>query len=112
MNIMLIAVSERTREIGLRKAVGANNYNIMSQFLVEAVTVTLIGGIIGISGGALVSFLIAVGARFLGYDWAFVVSLWSVLLAVTVSSAVGLVFGLYPARKAARLDPIEALRYE
>ncbi len=112
MNIMLVSVTERTHEIGLRKAVGANNFNIMSQFLMEAVTVTLLGGIVGIIGGAIVSFLIAMGANFLGYDWAFVVSLLSIILAVGVSMLVGLVFGLYPARKASKLEPVEALRYE
>jgi len=112
MNIMLVSVTERTREIGLRKAVGANNANIMSQFLMEAVTVTLIGGIIGIIGGAVISYIISVGAHFLGYDWAFIVSFFSIGLAVSVSMLVGLVFGLYPARKAAGLEPVEALRYE
>ncbi|MFH1522796.1 MAG: ABC transporter permease [Patescibacteria group bacterium] len=112
MNIMLVGVTERTREIGLRKAVGANNTNIMSQFLIEAIAVTLMGGIIGIVSGALISFLISVGARFLGYDWAFIVSFSSVILAVSVSMLVGLVFGLYPASKASKLEPVEALRYE
>ncbi|MFH1822824.1 MAG: ABC transporter permease [Patescibacteria group bacterium] len=112
MNIMLISVTERTREIGLRKAIGANNNNILSQFLVEAVTLTLLGGIIGIIGGSIVAFIIAIGAKLLGYDWAFVVSFFSIILAVSVSSLVGLVFGLYPARKASKLEPVEALRYE
>ncbi len=112
MNIMLVSVTERTREIGLRKAVGANNGNIMSQFLMEAVAITLTGGIIGIAGGSAVSLLIALGAKVLGYDWAFIVSFFSVILAVGVSMLVGLVFGLYPARKASRLEPVEALRYE
>ncbi len=112
MNIMLVSVSERTREIGLRKAIGASSANIMSQFLMEAVTVTLLGGLIGIIGGSIISYLIAVGAHLLGYEWAFIVSPLSILLAVSVSMAVGLVFGLYPARKASQLDPIEALRYE
>jgi putative ABC transport system permease protein len=112
MNIMLISVTERTREIGLRKAVGASYYNIMSQFLIESITITFLGGVIGIAGGALVSFIISLGANFLGYNWDFIVSLFSIVLAAGVSSFVGLVFGIYPARKAARLDPIEALRYE
>ena len=112
MNIMLISVTERTREIGLRKAVGANNFNIMSQFLLEAVTVTVLGGMVGIIGGAALSFLIAMVAQFLGYDWSFIVSPASIMLAVGVSTAVGLVFGIYPARKASLLDPIEALHYE
>ena len=112
MNIMLISVTERTREIGLRKAIGANNLNILGQFLTESVVVTFVGGVIGIILGAVLSFLIAIGVQFLGYDWAFVVSFYSILLAVAVSAGIGLIFGLYPARKASRLDPIEALRYE
>src|SRR3989339_807787 len=112
MNIMLVAVTERTREIGLRKAVGAKTADILSQFLFEAVTVTSIGGLFGIVGGTLLSYLIALVAKFLGYDWAFAVSLSSVVLAVGVSMLVGLIFGLYPARKASRLEPVEALRYE
>jgi len=112
MNIMLVSVTERTREIGLRKAVGANNSNVMLQFLVEAATITLIGGIIGIVGGTIISFLISFVANFLGYDWAFIISPISIILAMIVSTSVGLVFGLYPARKASKLDPVEALRYE
>jgi len=112
MNIMLVNVTERTREIGLRKAVGARNISIMSQFLLEAIAVTLLGGIIGIMGGVIISLIITIGARFLGYDWAFAVSIFSILLAVGVSMLVGLVFGLYPAWKASRLEPVEALRYE
>ncbi|MFH1427806.1 MAG: ABC transporter permease [Patescibacteria group bacterium] len=112
MNIMLISVTERTREIGLRKAVGANNFNILSQFLLEAVSLTLVGGIVGIILGSVIALIIALGAKFLGYDWAFIVSFFSIFLAITVSSLVGLVFGLYPASKASRLQPVEALRYE
>ncbi len=112
MNIMLMSVTERTREIGLRKAVGASQINIMSQFLVESIAVTFIGGLIGIIGGSIISFLIAIVARLLGYDWAFSVSILSIILAVSVSMVVGLVFGLYPARKAASLEPVEALRHE
>jgi len=112
MNIMLVSVTERTREIGLRKAVGASHNNIMSQFLVESVAITFIGGLIGIVGGAIISFLVAIVARLLGYDWAFSVSILSIILAVSVSMAVGLIFGLYPARKAAGLEPVEALRHE
>ena len=112
MNIMLMSVTERTREIGLRKAVGASNFNIMSQFLVEAITLTLIGGIIGIIGGTLISLLISIIANLLGYDWQFSVSIISIILATGVSSMVGLVFGIYPASKASHLDPIVALQYE
>jgi ABC-type antimicrobial peptide transport system permease subunit len=112
MNIMLISVNERTREIGIRKAIGASNKNIISQFLLEAVFLTLIGGIIGIILGVLVSWLISVVMSFLKYDWSFVVSLSSVLLAVFISALVGLVFGLYPAGRASKLEPVEALSYE
>jgi len=112
MNIMLISVTERTREIGLRKAVGANSSNIIGQFLVEAVVITLTGGVVGIIIGAMLSFFIATGAQFLGYDWSFIISFYSILLAIVVSVSIGLIFGLYPARKASKLDPIEALRYE
>lgn len=112
MNIMLISVNERTREIGLRKAIGASNTNISVQFLLEAVALTLIGGIIGIISGFVLSWLIYVVIVYLGYDWAFKVSLFSIFLAVSVSALVGLIFGLYPARKASKLEPVEALSYE
>ncbi|MBL8032008.1 MAG: FtsX-like permease family protein, partial [Candidatus Doudnabacteria bacterium] len=102
----------RTREIGLRKAVGATNSNIRNQFLLESGTVTLIGGIVGIILGSLLAYAVALGARYAGYTWDFVISITSVLLAVGVSVAVGIIFGYYPARKAAKLNPIEALRYE
>lgn len=112
MNIMLVSVTERTREIGLRKAVGANNRNILFQFLAEAISITSIGGIIGIVGGIVISFLVSVIANALGYDWEFSISILSIILGVGVSAAVGVIFGLYPARKASLLEPVEALRYE
>jgi putative ABC transport system permease protein len=112
MNIMLVSVTERTREIGLRKAVGAKVRTIMAQFLMEAVVVTAVGGLIGIAGGTLISFLVAIIAQALGYKWAFEISFVSIFLGAGVSTAVGIVFGIYPARKAAKLNPIEALRYE
>jgi putative ABC transport system permease protein len=107
MNIMLVSVTERTREIGLRQAVGAKTRDILSQFLVEAVTLSLLGGIIGIVVGLTASLLISHFAQ-----WSTKVSPLSVLLAFVFSALVGVFFGYYPARKAAFLDPIEALRYE
>jgi putative ABC transport system permease protein len=112
MNIMLVTVAERTREIGLRKAVGANNKKIRNQFLFESGALTLVGGIGGIILGTIVSFLFAVGARYAGFEWSFVVSYQSIGLAVGVSILTGVIFGLYPAYKASKLNPIDALRYE
>ena len=113
MNIMLVSVTERTREIGLRKAVGARNKDILKQFLIESVTLTVLGGIIGFVGGTLLSFVVSIGlTKALNMDWAFVVPFGSVVLAFGVAAVVGLVFGIYPARKAAKLNPIEALRHE
>ncbi len=112
MNIMLISVNERTREIGVRKAIGASNKNIISQFLLEAVILTLFGGIIGIVSGVIVSWLISVVMKYLDYDWALIVSPVSVFLAIFISGLVGLVFGIYPAKKASKLEPVEALSYE
>lgn len=107
MNMMLTTVTERTKEIGLRKAIGARKSDISTQFLAEAITLTIIGGIVGIALGWLISFVV---------NWTGVVttsvSLSSILLAFGVSAIVGVVFGYYPARRAASLNPIEALRYE
>jgi macrolide transport system ATP-binding/permease protein len=107
MNIMLVSVSERTREIGLRKAIGARKMDIMVQFLIEAVLMTLSGGITGIICGIGMSFLLALLA-----GWATKVSIFAIVLATTFSLFVGVGFGLWPARQAAQLNPIEALRYE
>ena len=107
MNIMLVSVTERTREIGLRQAVGAKTRDILSQFLVEAVTLSLLGGVIGIVIGLAASALISHFAQ-----WSTQVSPLSVLMAFLFSALVGVFFGYYPARKAAMLDPIDALRYE
>jgi len=107
MNIMLVSVTERTREIGLRLAVGAKRDDILSQFLVEAVTLSLLGGVIGIVVGVTASVLISYFAR-----WSTDVSVLSILTSFLFSALVGVFFGYYPARKAAFLNPIEALRYE
>jgi putative ABC transport system permease protein len=107
MNIMLVSVTERTREIGLRKAVGAKNHEILVQFLTEAVIISLLGGVIGITAALGVSSLIM-----LGIGLPLTVSFWSIFLATFVSVLVGVISGVYPAMRASRLDPVEALRYE
>ncbi len=107
MNMMLTTVTERTREIGLRKAVGTRRFNIYAQFLAEAVVLTFSGGILGVLLGVLASFLISKFASVTTQ-----MSTWSIFLAFGVSAVVGIVFGFYPARRAANLSPIEALRYE
>jgi len=112
MNIMLVSVTERTREIGIRKAIGAKRRDILTQFLIEATVVSVLGGGIGIAlggGGASLLNGISFGG---GQTLTTVVSLDAVLLAFTVSACIGLFFGVYPAVKASRLNPIEALRYE
>ncbi len=108
MNIMLVSVTERTKEIGVRRAIGARKGDIIWQFLTEAITLTAVGGVIGIFFGWLISLVL----KQLAPTLPSVIPLWSVLLGFFVSCSVGLVFGLWPALKAARLDPIEALRYE
>ena len=104
---MLVSVTERTREIGLRLAVGAKTRDILTQFLVEAVTLSAIGGLVGIALGLGVSILISQLAK-----WSTLISGGAILMAFAFSALVGVFFGYYPARKAAFLDPIEALRYE
>jgi putative ABC transport system permease protein len=107
MNIMLVSVRERTREIGIRKAIGARGRDILSQFLVEALALSLAGGLIGIAVGVVASFGIGAYA-----GWGFVFSPVTVAVAVGFSLIVGIVFGVWPASQAARLDPVVALRYE
>ncbi|MDW7659098.1 MAG: FtsX-like permease family protein, partial [Bacillota bacterium] len=111
MNIMLVSVTERTREIGIRKAIGATTADIMLQFMTESVILTLIGGMIGILSGTGMAWGIAFAVRNIT-EIVPVLSVQAILIAVLFSSAVGLFFGIYPARKAAGLDPIDALRYE
>ncbi|MBD3245061.1 MAG: FtsX-like permease family protein [Candidatus Moranbacteria bacterium] len=112
MNIMLIAVSQRVREVGLRKALGARNIDIASQFLVESVTVSLIGGVAGIILGLLISLIVYLIINALGYDWSFNISFTSIGVGFLISIGVGVIFGMYPAKKASRISPMEALRYE
>jgi len=107
MNIMLASVLERTREIGVRRAVGARQVEVIRQFLIEATIISGLGGMVGVVVGVLISRLVAYFA-----EWTTVITPFSVVLAFTVSVAVGLLFGVYPARKAARLDPVKALHYE
>ncbi len=113
MNVMYVSVSERTFEIGLRKAVGAKYSNILNQFLTEAIITTFIGGLVGVAMGVGISYLISyVATNFLGFDWPFYISISYILLAVGMSVLVGIFAGLYPARQAAALDPIVSLRQE
>jgi putative ABC transport system permease protein len=107
MNITLLSVTERTKEIGLRMAVGARGKDVTRQFLTEAVAISLAGGAVGVVLGLVASYLISSTLR-----WATVVSPASVFIAFGVSAAVGVLFGWYPARRAAELDPIDALRHE
>lgn len=112
MNIMYVVVTERTSEIGLKKAIGAREKDILQEFLAEAVLVTVIGGVIGLVFGSLLGYFVSLIAQSFNLDWAFKVPLYAIFLAFGVSGAIGIFFGVFPARSAAKLDPIEALRYE
>ena len=108
MNIMLVSVTERTREIGIRKAVGAKRREVLLQFLIEAMVLSLVGGLIGITIGVVGTLLVTSVAK----DLVLRISVQTILIAVGFSLMVGLFFGIYPAMRAARLNPIDALRYE
>lgn len=112
MNIMLVAVKERTNEIGLRKSIGAKPKDILYQFLIETIIISVTGAVIGIVLGILVSLLVAFVAQVLGYDWDFAISLTAIILSTFIAGSIGLGAGLYPSIKASKLDPIVALRYE
>lgn len=112
MNSMLIAVSQRIREVGLRKAVGARPVHIITQFLIESAFITLLGGCLGIICGVVIAYGVALIIPRLGYSWQFLVPFSSLVLGFSVSCIIGIAFGLYPAIKAARISPMEALRYE
>ncbi len=115
MNIMLVSVSERTREIGLRKAVGAKKISILTQFLIESVVLCLVGGLIGIGCGQLLTLGLIKIPSLLSEDFNLpmtYIPMWSIVLSLGFTSCVGVFFGMFPAIKAARLDPIEALRHE
>ena len=113
MNIMLVSVTERTREIGLRKAIGVTDKNILTQFLFEAVMLTGVGGVIGILMGTFLSFITAlILSKVAGLQWVFAFPMSAAFLGIGVSVIIGLIFGIYPARQASQKSPIEALRYE
>jgi putative ABC transport system permease protein len=112
MNIMFVSVNQRTREIGLRKAVGASNSDILLQFLIEAVVITFLGGLIGVIWGVGTSYLISLLVRIFENKWQFMINVEAVIISALVSVAVGLIFGIYPARKASLQNSIDALRYE
>ncbi len=112
MNIMYVAVTERTAEIGLKKALGARHADILNEFLIESVLVTVLGGIIGILAGGFLGWLVSAIAGSFGLSWKFIVPFSAIILAVGVSGGIGMVFGILPARQASKLDPIRALQYE
>jgi len=110
MNIMFVTVTERTKEIGLRKAVGAKRKDILIQFLIESATITSIGGAIGIVTGILISLAVSIGVNYFGYNWKFIVTPPSIAMAVLMAIGVGIAFGLWPANRASKMESVEALR--
>ena len=112
MNIMLLAVNQRVREVGLRKAVGAKNSDVWTQFLIESIFISFLGGVIGIIIGVIISGVTAIIIQSLQYTWPFIISWQSIAVACLVSIIIGIIFGIYPAYKASKISPMEALRYE
>ncbi|OGI22746.1 MAG: hypothetical protein A3E91_02595 [Candidatus Moranbacteria bacterium RIFCSPHIGHO2_12_FULL_40_10] len=112
MNIMLIAVNQRIREVGLRKAIGARNSDVLSQFLAESAAISFMGGLMGIILGLLIAYLSSIIVQKMGYNWPLLISPMSIVAAAGISIFIGIVFGMYPARKASKISPMEALRYE
>ena len=112
MNIMYVVVTERTSEIGLKKALGARQSDILNEFLIEAILITILGGAAGIAFGAFLAWVVSLIAQAGGLEWNFALPLYAIALGVGVSAVIGLVFGVLPARAAAKLDPVEAMRYE
>ena len=112
MNIMYVVVTERTAEIGLKKALGARESDILKEFMTEAILVTIFGGIIGIGLGAFLGFAVSLIAKSANMAWTFSVPIYAIVLGFGVSAMIGIFFGVFPARSAAKMDPIEALRYE
>jgi putative ABC transport system permease protein len=107
MNIMMLSVTQRTREIGIRRAVGARSKEVLMQFILESVTLSVVGGLLGIIVGVLTAIAISSTVQ-----WSVSVSAWAILLSFGVSAAIGIFFGYYPARQAARVSPLTSLRYE
>jgi putative ABC transport system permease protein len=112
MNIMYVVVTERIGEIGLKKALGARDQDILYEFLIEAILLTVIGGVFGIIGGAFFAFIVSKVAESFNLTWDFIVPIWGIIVSVSVSMIIGVVFGVFPARNASRLNPIEALNKE
>jgi len=112
MNILLISLKQRVRDIGLRKALGALNGDIFAQFLTEAIFLSFVGTVIGVIVGVIVTYIVAIIVQGLGYNWPFLLTMSSVGIAFLISLAIGVIFGLYPAKKAVKIPPTEALRYE
>jgi putative ABC transport system permease protein len=109
---MYVVVTERTSEIGLKKALGARESDIMKEFLTEAVLVTVFGGVVGIAFGSFLGWIVSIIAKNANLTWIFSVPIYAVVLAFGVSASIGIFFGVFPARSAAKMDPIEALRSE